>query len=602
MIKARIERVNVIRYTSSKGKYIRGGRIRNGMIFKHRSRVSENEKARVIKEDMRKQTEEKYYLGDLTDEEMGMMDAIRNLEPEQAEKIANILNESADLAGREVTKEITLLPAQIEPTVASYINPRYFIGDEPGLGKTVMSASSYAFYRLKQLQQGKEYAKVIVITESAHVDSFAREWTSYGIPMVAMTGTEFQFNEALEDESSYDGIVLTWDGTKTNMFLRHYLTHSDKYDFMVCDETSKLRNPKASLTLVVDNIINTYKGGMSRVLFLNGTSFEKNIYDFYYQFNVLKPKIIPSKTWLNDRYVIKEQDSVWKRDASGNSRRQRYGKVVDYKNQRDLKKRLRYYFVARGKNDFSNTQLPEHEYSLHMVNMTDDQYEWLEDLNKVSVINSPSTSLSEQGVETTPETSPKIKEVVDHAIAHDKDRPLIYVYNQDSIQAVTKELRDKGYRVAVLNGETKKSEKSQVVEAFNKNELDMLVFNVQKAISIPTSDRIIFYDIPTMPSATKQVKARIDRNNYTKIKHYDFFCYKDSPEMVNMARLGYHREKHAGLFTGQSSNIYSSLVDQMEEYMTEEQSRELENTFEEMYETNKEFKDIESKVNDLLNI
>jgi len=572
------------------------------MIFKHRREVSNKEKTKVREEEMRKKAEEPFYLGDLTEEEMGMMNAIHQLKPHQSEKIANILNESAELADREVTKEITLLPSQIEPTVASYINPRYFIGDEPGLGKTVMSAASYAFYRHKQIQAGEEYTKVIVVTESAHVDNFAKEWTSYGIPMIAMTGTELQFEEELEDVSSYDGIVLTWDGTKTNMFLKHYLTHSHQYKYMVCDETSKLRNPKSSITQTIDAIINNYEGGMERVLFLNGTSFEKNIYDFYYQFNVLKPKIIRSKTWLNDRYVIKEQDSVWRRDARGNARKQRYGKVVDYKNQTELKERLRYYFIARRKEDFSNTTLPEHEYDLHMVEMTDQQKAWLEDSNNVSVINSPSTSLSEEGIETTPETSPKIQRVVDYAVLHEDDRPLIYVYNHDSIEAVRKELADKGYRVAVLNGETKKKDKSQVVQDFNDHKLDMLVFNVQKAISIPTSDRVIFYDIPTMPSATNQIKARIDRNNYTKVKHYDFFCYKDSPEMVNLARLGYFREKHAGLFTGQSSDVYSQLITQLDEYISEEQSQGLQETFSEMYDNNKEFKDIESKVKDLLDI
>ena len=572
------------------------------MIFKHRRQVSKKEKAKVNKDNMRKKKEEDFYLGDLTDEQKGMMDAIRHLEPEQAEGIANILNDSAELADREVTKEITLLPAQIEPTIASYINPRYFIGDEPGLGKTVMSAASYAFYRHKQLQQGEEYTKVIVVTESAHVDSFAKEWTSYGIPMIAMTGTELQFEEALEDESSYDGIVLTWDGTKTNMFLRHYLTNSHKYKFMVCDETSKLRNPKSSITQTMDAIINDYEGGMDRVLFLNGTSFEKNIYDFYYQFNVLKPKIIRSKTWLNDRYVIKEQDSVWRRDSQGKARKQRYGKVVDYKNQTELKERLRYYFIARRKEDFSNTTLPEHEYDLHMVDMTDQQKEWLEESNNVTVINSPSTSLGEEGVETNRNTTPKIQHVIDYAVEHAEDRPLIYVYNHDSIEAVRKEVEAKGYRVAVLNGETKKQDKSKIVQAFNNHELDMLVFNVQKAISVPTSDRVIFYDIPTMPSATNQIKARIDRNNYTKVKNYDFFCYKDSPEMVNLARLGYFREKHAGLFTGQSSNVYAQLIDQLDDFITEEQSKGLEDTFEEMYKDNKEFKDIENKVKDLLDI
>lgn len=571
------------------------------MIFEHRRKVSNKDKRSADKKMAKKKKEEQFYLGDLTEEEMGMMDVIHKISPDSAEKVANVLNDSAELAGREVTREIKLLPAQVIATVASFINPRFFIGDEPGLGKTVMSAASYAFYRLKKIKAGKPYKKVIVATESAHVESFAQEWTSYGIKMIAMNGTEKQFYDEIE-EDDFDGIVSTWDGLKTNKFLKHYLPNEENYDFIVCDETSRLRNPKSSTYKTVDSLLNTYGSGMERVLFLNGTSFEKNIYDFYYQFNVLKPKIIRSKSWINKRYVVKENDAVWRKDWKGNARKFRFGKVVDYKNQEELKERLKYYFIARSKEDYTKEPLPEHEYNLHMVDMTEDQKRWLEEVNYVSVINSPSTSLGDEGIKTNAETSPKIRHVVDHMVKHAEDRPLVYVYNHDSIRAVKEELVNKGYRVAVLNGETKDVDKAQIVKDFNKEEYDMLVLNVGKAISLPTSDRVVFYDIPTMPSTTSQVSARIDRNNYTKVKHYDFFCYNESPEMINLARLGYFREKHAGLFTGQKTDIYSTLIDQLGEYLTEEQSKGLADTFETMYQDRKDFDDVKDKVHDLLDI
>src|SRR5699024_5976791 len=128
-------------------------------------------------------------------------------------------------------------------------------------------------------------------------------------------------------------------------------------------------------------------------------------------------------------------------------------------------------------------------------------------------------------------------------------------------------LKQKGYKVKILNGEVTAEEKSKVIDEFNNYKLDTLVFNIQKAINLPTSDRVIFYDIPTMPQQTSQIKARIDRNNYTAIKHYDFFCYYESPEWVNISRLGHFREHHSNEFTGQHDNVYSELLEQMMEFV-----------------------------------
>jgi hypothetical protein len=76
----------------------------------------------------------------------------------------------------------------------------------------------------------------------------------------------------------------------------------------------------------------------------------------------------------------------------------------------------------------------------------------------------------------------------------------------------------------------------------------------------------------------------------------------ESPEMINMARLAYFREHHGNEFTGQVENVYGMLVTQLVNQLEEEQATALGETFEWMYANKKEYKDIDSKVEDILNI
>src|SRR5699024_4038014 len=132
-----------------------------------------------------------------------------------------------------------------------------------------------------------------------------------------------------------------------------------------------------------------------------------------------------------------------------------------------------------------------------------------------------------------------------------------------SQETIKKELKKLGYRVGLINGSLSSKEKDDVVDKFNKYKLDVLVFNVQKALNIPTSDRIILYDIPIMPHETRQIMGRIDRNNYDTPKLYDFLCYLESPEMQNMIKLSLFRENHGSELTGQESYVYKTIIGQV---------------------------------------
>lgn len=552
-------------------------------------------------------SDESYYLKkDLNETQIKKIDAILNMPIENKMGIENVFIKSANIYNREHSN-YKLYPAQIDPVLMAYINPRLFISDSPGLGKTIEAGGIYAYYRLQQLKSNLPVSKVIVVAETIHVLGFEKEWKNLGINLLPLHGgnAKIKKERAKFNSEDYDGIVINWDGLKTNEFVEFWLENYQQFNFGIFDETSCLRNPKSALFRATDTIVNKYQGGLERVVFLNGTPFEKDIYDYYYQFMILKPKLIPSKSWIDGRYVIKEGKEITLRETGlDGSRRlvtRRTGEIVDYKNQEELKDRLKYYLIGRSKEDFSKSgSVPNHSYILHLSTLTREQKKILELNKNMSLINSPETSDSSAVLNV--KTSPKLKDLLEFIPKVDSDRPLIYVENTKSQETIVKELELMGYRVGLINGYCNVSEKDDIVTKFENSELDILVFNIKKSLSIKTSERIIFYDIPTMPQETLQISARIDRDNYDISKFYDFFCYAGSPEMVNIIQLAYFREQNSNKFTGKKINIYQQLVNQLINHFGIEKMSEISSRIDTIYENNAEIKDVNKQVEDLLNI
>lgn len=553
---------------------------------------------------------EYYLIKNLGKDSLQSIDTILagDISEEKVTEVKNILRVHAEMRGRNIP-DITLHDPQVDPVLMSEYNPRIFIGDKPGLGKTVMSAGTYANYVVNELRAGREPKKVIVVTVSSHVVGFAKEWKAFGINLIPLTKGTQGIRRAFRNNNidEFDGVIINWDSLRTNGFLEHYLEHHEKYDFGVFDETSRLLNPKTSTYKSTNAVVNEFKGGLTHVVFLNGSSFEKDLFDFYYQFGILQPKLIPTKSFLEERYIVRGGRNIFYRDhMRGRSRQQieyirrKTGEIEDYKNQEELRDRLKYYYIARSKQDYADN-LPEHSYNLHTVEPTPAQYKALDEQFLISVVNSPATGDPDKKL--TRSNSPKLDQLINFADEVSDDRPIIYVYNREAQKTIQEELEKEGYKVGVLNGGSGGAEdRSAIVDAFNNYEYDMLVFNIINAINLPTSERILFYDIPMMPQTTNQIKGRIDRNNYDTKKFYDFFCYLDSPEMINIIKLACFREYHSNKFTGQYENIYGMLVSQLSRQIGIDKMMEAEEKIDNMYESNETFEEVTDEIRGVLGI
>ena len=512
-----------------------------------------------------------YLLGDLEPDELLKIESV--LRADNVPKLKKVINESAELSGRKYV-DTTLLDPQTIAVAMSWFNKRVFVGDKPGLGKTVMSTASYAHYRKQMIERGMKPKKMILVTDTNHVLGMTKEMREkFGVNLLPLINGTAPIERTLKKEDpmtdEFDGVATSWGSVKSNGFLMFYLDNMDEFGFGIFDETSKLNNVGSQMYKVVDDIVNHAGGGLERVMFLNGSSFEKSIFDLYNQYAILSPRLFPSKKFIEDNYVVKATKSwgeftMWMNNGHAEyGRKQKFtGEIVDYKNQEDLKDRIRHHYLARSKSDYSN-HLPKYNYRLHCVEMTKDQLKKLEEsiVVNASLLNSPTTS--DPDAKFDEKSVPKLEQVLNFFEQVVEDRPIIYVYNIEAQHKMKEKLVGMGYKVEILNGELSVDEKQEILEKFNRGNLDSLIFNIERAINIPTSDRIIFYDIPTMPQRTYQIKGRIDRNNYEIPKFYDFFVYLDSPEMANVIKLAYFREKHASLFTGQEEDVYGQLIYQL---------------------------------------
>lgn len=539
----------------------------------------------------------------LTDKQKSLMDIILKGEDDRFNKVQDILKDSAKEFGRgEVS--IKLYPYQVIPVLMMQVSKRVLNGFSPGIGKTYSACGSYAMYRLKAKKEGRPIGKVLCVTEGIHIHGFANDWKSGGVNLMKLSDGNQKITRALKkyekSDEEFDGIITTWDSLKTNAFLMYYLEHSEEYNFAVFDETLALMNKGTNMFYpIVDNIINKYKGGIEYVMFLNGTNFNKNIYDIYNQMNLLVPKLIPSKSWIDSRYVIKEDKEIW-RKSGGSSVLNKYQDIVDYKNQKDFFEQLKYYYIVKNKSDVSGS-IPQHVYKFHGIEQNATIKGIISNGGSSRDINSPNTTLN---IPLVKNKFPKLDYLIKRFEDTKEDRPIIYVYHRDAQRVIKKELESLGYKVGLLSGEIDDNEEKEKIRlAFNNGELDTLIFNIEKAINIPTSDRIIFYEIPVSPTSTNQIKARIDRNNYKDVKFYDFLCYLDSKEMENIVKLSYFREKHGKLLSGQGDDmVYGQLISQLEQVYTKERMDKIKGLVDEMYDNNKDWEDIDSDIDSLLNL
>lgn len=129
--------------------------------------------------------------------------------------------------------------------------------------------------------------------------------------------------------------------------------------------------------------------------------------------------------------------------------------------------------------------------------------------------------------------------VYEVAKIHEGERGLIYA-NLHSVQKALKEaLINKGLRVALINGEDSRQEKSRLAEEYRSGMYDVVITNITTSIDL-TSDYVMFYEYT---SSVKQVIGRAERTLESKHLPIYFLVTDDTDEMDYFIRNIYEKSQ-----------------------------------------------------------
>lgn len=511
-----------------------------------------------------------YFRGKLTDEEIEYIDKILTME--NVDKLKNILQESAEISGRYCSDEYVLYDKQTIPVAISVLNDTLFIGDKPGLGKTVMGAAIYALYRKKKIEKGEKPDKLLFVTNNNNLSGIHNELKEMGVDLIKLGGGTANIEKSLIgydiDSDETDGIVTSWDSLKINGFLMYYMDNYDKIKVGIFDESSAIKDSKIILYERTKEI----RKNMEKVIFLNASMFETHINDIINQMKIMNKDIIPTKKFINERYVVHGRNSWFVTEMNSKGvyeRKMRSAYTVDgYRNQEDLRKRLKYFYISRSKRDFKEG-VPENIYKLHPVIPTGEMKKQLEknNIGYNEILNSPTTRDKKKKFTAT--TVPKLRVLIDLFESIADEKPVIYCFNREAQDYIRKHLQDLGYKIEIIRGGVSGEEREIILKKLREGELDGIITNIEKSLNIYGSNAEIFYTIPNNPQIVYQIMGRIDRNNFDTQKSYHFLVYIDSPEMFNMVDLAFFREDNSNKFTGNEEEVFKQLIKQLERIVGE---------------------------------
>jgi hypothetical protein len=262
-------------------------------------------------------------------------------------------------------------------------NPFFMLGDEMGAGKSLQ-----AIVAAMVLFEQNQIDRVLVVTpapvRAVWYDPEFGELAKHLWEHIPSVITEYHARDRMWTYGKDGPRVLAWVITNYD-----FLVNKNRYEFaaefcnkrtfLICDESSKIKNHKAIRTKAILKL----RRRCSRVLLLNGTPIANNPRDMYAQGNIMDLSILetPYVYQFDARYAIK---GGWENRET-----------VGWRNLEDMQQRFAPYVLRRLKSDCID--LPEKlppvviqppltpETWKHYKAMRDDLIVWLDQPHSVSM-------------------------------------------------------------------------------------------------------------------------------------------------------------------------------------------------------------------------
>lgn len=441
-----------------------------------------------------------------------------------------------------------------------YLSPRSILGDGVGSGKTAEISALLNMTKVKS-----ELSRFLAVVETSAVEQFRLEMIRFtGLNVVELPTTYDKMKKKIEntDWNKVDGVVTAHSALRSDLlskWLALYLNEdgsSQIFNTFILDESSVIKNRETKTGRYIQNICNIVR----RVHFLNATTFDTSIMDVYNQIDIMCPELLPSKYKIQKEYCVFGRKDYWGRDSSGKAELKYTFELSGYKNQDKFKKSLKLVYFGRPKRE-----LP-HSYKVYTVLPTEEQllaigkgYRYME------VLNSPS-NVPDANIPFDVDNVPKLCRLLQLILGpYNRKKVMIYVFHIDAQWVIKGILEEYGIVAEILNGETSQSDVAEIMDKFNRGNVEVIITNKQKSLNLYNGEVCIFYSMSFTPSKLEQIRGRIDRSVDDKLKTFVMLLYKGTDEYRYFTDIVKMRSKNARDLTIDAKSAVDYFINSMQE-------------------------------------
>jgi SNF2 family DNA or RNA helicase len=204
--------------------------------------------------------------------------------------------ESWEVPAKAVETKIPLFDHQRKSVEMALLNPRVPLLSGLGTGKTAV-AISY----LEALVRAEEVKQVLIICPLSLIDIWAEEIQRFSdiLRPTPLNGksTKVRLQQMIEGLDHRSLFITNYEFVRSCSEAFETI----KFDAIVCDESTKIKNPKAKIT---KTMIQLSRGTKYRMI-ITATLIQNNPLDVFSQFQFLDPSILGTSYWkFREHYAV----------------------------------------------------------------------------------------------------------------------------------------------------------------------------------------------------------------------------------------------------------------------------------------------------------
>lgn len=309
-----------------------------------------------------------------------------------------------------------------------------------------------------------------------------------------------------------------------------------KFDLLICDESHRIKNPKANTT---KNMHKHIKPIINNVLLLTGTPISSKLEDLYSQLNFISPEEFPSK----NKFFIEYCGLVYDPNSYSNWAVASGPKLEEIHNKLDgMQYRIKKRDVIK--------DLPKVSINKVYLEMTDAEEKTYQDIESGfrNIDWSKETSISdkkEHGKELSALTIltklrqytsilklEKAKELISE-LNDNNEKVVIFDVYKNPLQILTEEFKNNS---ALYTGDVQAFERQQLVNKFQEKDSDLQNLFLTLAsgnygITLTEASNMLIISQDWIPGTTDQAIGRIDRIGQVNSCNVYIFLYKDTVDI-----------------------------------------------------------------------